>query len=154
MGRKLRSSIPQTNKHLIPQWPYLKEFREANKKFKDKQKHHYDRGHRARDLSPIPDNTDVWVKSEKKPVSGRVVEPANAPRSYVVATPSGLVERNRRHLNIVPQQESQNRIVPASETSTGSSTERESPPSPQPIMTRSRTGTTLQQPDRYGSWRT
>ena len=27
MGRRLRSSVPQTDKILLPQWPYLKEFR-------------------------------------------------------------------------------------------------------------------------------
>jgi len=26
MGRKLRNLIPQTNKHLVPQWPYLGDF--------------------------------------------------------------------------------------------------------------------------------
>jgi len=105
MGRKIRSLIPQTDKHLVPRWSYLKDFREANKKFKNRQKHYFDKGHRTRDLSPIPDNTDVWVKSEKEPVKGTVLTPAGTPRSYVVETPSGQVERNRRHLNIVPHQD-------------------------------------------------
>ena len=99
MGRKIRTPVP---KHLVPQWPYLKAFMEENKKFKDRQKKHFDKGHRARDLSPIPDNTDVWIKSEKKPVPGTVLSSAGAPRSYIVDTPSGQVHRNRHDLNVVP----------------------------------------------------
>ena len=34
---------------------------------------------------------------------GRVTAPADAPRSYMVETPSGEIHRNRLHLNIIPE---------------------------------------------------
>ena len=146
MGRKIRSLVPQTNKHLIPQWPYLKAFQEENKKFKDRQKKYFDRGHRARDLSPIPDNTDVWIKSEEKPVPGTVLSPAKEPRSYIVETPSGLVHRNRGHLNVQPKIEDPSEDTAAQEVPPTSPSPSPSPP--QMIMTRTRTGTAIRPPDR------
>ena len=53
--------------------PYLKDFREANKRFKDRQNHYFNRGHHTRDLYSIPDNAQVWIKSEKRPVPGTVL---------------------------------------------------------------------------------
>ena len=47
MGRKLRTSLPLTDKHLIPQWSYLSEFQALNKKFKKRQEQDYNRCHRA-----------------------------------------------------------------------------------------------------------
>lgn len=38
MGRKIRTTLPQTTDSLVPQWPYLQEFRSANEEFKRKQK--------------------------------------------------------------------------------------------------------------------
>ena len=42
MGRRLRSSVPQKDKILIPQWSYLSSFRELDKKYKGKQKENFD----------------------------------------------------------------------------------------------------------------
>ena len=61
MGRKIRSTLPQTTDSLVPQWPYLQEFRHANEDFKKKQKADHDHRYRVRDLPEIPDNTDVCV---------------------------------------------------------------------------------------------
>ncbi len=44
----------------------------------------------------------VWIRTEGGPVEGRVVGQAERPRSYVVDTPLGRVERNRRDLRVVP----------------------------------------------------
>ncbi len=136
MGRQIRTPVPQTNKLLVPGWEYLKVFREKDKQFKHSQKRNFDRHHRARELPPIPDDAEVWVTSEKHPTRGRVISPAEAPRSYVVDTPSGQLRRNRGHLNIVPK-----------ETETGGpALETESPP--RAIMTRSCTGTETRPPER------
>lgn len=105
MGRKVRTTVPQTNHHLIPKWPYLDKFREENRKFKQSQKRNFDKRHRVRNLSPIPDDTEVWVTSENQPIRGRVVEQAN---SYVVETPAGQVHRNRSHLTVVPENQIEN----------------------------------------------
>ena len=71
------------------------------------QKRNYDRHHGTRSLSPIPDDSGVWVTSTDQPVSGTVISPADTPRSYMVETPAGL---NRQHLNQVPKNERYHQI--------------------------------------------
>ena len=140
MGRRLRTSVPQTDKMLIPQWPYLKSFRELDQKQKQRQKENFDSRHRARDLPTIPNDTEVWITTESEPVSGRVISPASRPRSYVVETPTGQVERNRNQLTVVPTENSGD---PETTQPAEVSTE-----TPRRIMTRSRTGTSINPPER------
>lgn len=135
MGRKIRTTLPQTTDSLVPQWPYLQEFRSANEEFKRKQKADHDRRHRVQDLPTIPDNTAVWVTTGGHHTTGRTVTTAHTPRSYIVRTPSGEIRRNRSQLNVVP---------PATGTDTSATATR----SHSPIMTRSRTGTTITPPNR------
>ena len=134
MGRRLHANIPLLDEQLTPDWKYLGEFRRKNHVFKERQKRNYDRHHGTRSLSPIPDDSGVWVTSTDQPVSGTVISPADTPRSYMVETPAGLLHRNRQHLNQVPKNE---------ESSNQETFTRE------PIMTRSRTGTRIQPPDRF-----
>lgn len=58
-GRRLRTSVPQTDNMLMPQWPYLKCFRELDQKQKEKQKQNFDSRHLVKNLPPIPDDTEV-----------------------------------------------------------------------------------------------
>ena len=134
MGRRLRANIPVLKSQLIPEWKYLEGFRDKNRTYKQKQKRNFDRHHGARALSSIPDNTDVWITSGDQPVAGRVVSPANAPRSYIVETPSGRVRRNRLHLNPMPNQPT---------------VDQNQYPLRGPILTRTRTGTAIRPPVRY-----
>ena len=76
--------------------------RDANKKFKDSQKRHYDRRHRVRSLLEIPDNTDVWITSNGNNIPGKTVRMADTPRSYVVQTPTGELRRNWSQINVNP----------------------------------------------------
>ena len=62
---------------------------------------------------------------------------AGRPSSYVVETPSGQIECNRSQLTVVPRENS--------ETNYRSETETETPCR---VMTRSRTGTAINPPDR------
>ena len=94
IGRRLRTSVPQTDKMLIPQWFYPKTFRELDRNQKVKQKENFYLRHRAKGLPAIPDDTEVWITTDSGPVSGRVISPTDRPRSYVVETPSGQIERN------------------------------------------------------------
>ena len=144
MGRKICSTLPMPTSTLVPEWPYVKEFQQANEKFKQQQKADYDRCHRVQDLPEIPDNTDVWITTGGHPVAGRTVTMAETPRSYIVQTPTGEMRRNRSQLNIAP---------PTADTQTAddipqtaSHTEEEQARSP--IMTRSRTGTHIAPPNR------
>ena len=133
MGRKIRSTLPTSTMTLTPQWPYLNEFRQANQEYKQQQKRDFDERHRVGDLPDIPDNTDVWITTNGNPVAGRTVRMAETPRSYVVQTPSGQTRRNWSQLNVNPS------------TPT---TEEASEQSRSPIMTRSRTGTSISPPER------
>ena len=75
----MRTTIPLTNKQLIPDWPYLEAFCEWNKEFKQTQKVNFDRRHCAKELQPIPDGTQVWITSEDKLVEGKTLSPAGLP---------------------------------------------------------------------------
>ena len=131
MGRRIRTPISQTNKFLVPNWAYLKTFHEKNEQFKQSQKRNFDKRHRAWELTPLPDETEVWITSERQPIQRKLISPAGSPRSYVVSTPSGEVHRNRSHLNIVLEHQ-----------------ENRTDSSPKVIMTRSRTGTEIRPPER------
>ena len=137
MGRQIRSDLPQTREKLTPQWPYLSDFRARNHEFKERQKRDFDQRHRTRELPDLPDDTAVYVTTDGQPTTGRIVRSANAPRSYIVDTPSGSIRRNRSQLNAVPDTQSNT-------PSTGQTTTR----SRSPIRTRSRTGTRIAPPER------
>ena len=133
MGRKIRTDLPQTSKTLIPQCPYIEQFRKENKAFKEKQKKDFDRRHRVRDIPELPDNIEVWITTHARPIPGTVLKPTGEPRSYIVQTPSGNIRRNCSHLNIIQDPE-----PTTSQHDCSRST----------IQTRSCTGTTINPPDR------
>ena len=135
MGRQLHTALPQVDDLLLPKWPYLDEFRRKDVEFKQKQKQNFDSRHRVRVLPPIPNNTEVQITSGTE-TTGQVITPANAPRSYIVETPTGLVRRNRRHLNVIPNDQTSDGVQ-----------QPDTPP--RQIMTRSQTGTVIHPPDRF-----
>ena len=51
MGRKIRTTIPQTGRQSTPQWSYLGEFRRLNNLYKQRQKHDFDRNHGVKELA-------------------------------------------------------------------------------------------------------
>ena len=142
MGRRIRTAVPQSNAILIPQWSYLKEFKKKNAEFKKRQKEQFDSRHGAKELPEIPDDSEVWITSEDKPISGRVVTTGETPRSYVVETDSGELHRNRRQLIVAPELESDSSPVVESEQQPELNTP------PRRIMTRTRMGIQIQPPDR------
>ena len=136
MGRQLRSNLPQVNTTLIPDWPYLDDFRQQNNIFKTRQKTNFDRRHRVRTLSPIPTDTNVWVTSGDRPISAKVITSSSTPRSYVVRTQNQMnLQRNHHHLHVRPRQINNDSDDPIS-----------SPP--RRIMTRTQTGTVIRPPQR------
>ena len=137
MGRRIRTTVPQTKGMLTPQWSFLPEFRQKNAQFKEKQKEQFDHRHRTRKLPPIPDDTEVWITSEDRPLPGRVITADERPRSYVVETQSGQLCRNRSQLNVAPEQGT---------TSVEPSTSPSLPP--RRIQTRTATGTLIKPPER------
>ena len=89
MGRTIRTDVPQFKDKLIPKWSHIKNFRMADKRYKESQKRHYDQRHRVKSLPWLPDDQPVWVETRGQQVPGRILHAANTPRSYVIETPSG-----------------------------------------------------------------
>ena len=130
MGRRLRTTLPQVQQSLVPQWPYLEQFQTQDRKYKQQQKENYDKRHRTSTLPELPDDTPVLVQTGNSRVPGTTLTQTDAPRSYLVQTSSGTVRRNRRHLVAIPDScptpaDAQRPLHPAQVRS--------------PIMTRSRT---------------
>ena len=122
---------------MSPQWSYLPEFRrKRNAEFKQKQKVQFDRQHRVSEQDSIPDGSDVWITSESNTIPGTVVSAGENSRSYIVETPTGQVQRNRSHLHVVPESSAEEQ----------SNTSALTPQNV--IMTRSKTGATVNPPDR------
>ena len=149
MGRRLRTTVLVTDNQLIPKWAYLSEFKRLNRDYKDKQKIDFDRRHGARDLPPVPIDTEVWISTDNGPIPGRIQSPATTPRSYVVSTPSGEVRRNRGQLRVVPSSNHPRENYQSNQQSqTPGENEHSQSPVQHQIVTRSRTGVELRPPDR------
>ena len=59
----------------------LEDFHKKGRAFKTKQKRDFDRRHGTHPLTPLPDNTDVWVTSglpNSEPSRGQVVTPCTS----------------------------------------------------------------------------
>ena len=133
MGRRLRTDIPQATAMLMPDWSYLQEFRDSDKKMKEAQKRNYDSRHRVKDLPALPGNQPVWVDHQDSQVPGEIIQPESAPRSYMVGTQAGTLRRNRQHIRY-RLEENLSQDVP--------------PVKPGRIVTRSQTSTPIRPPDR------
>ena len=176
MGRQLRTDLPQREERLIPEWSYLKEFKEQDTVFKARQKRDFDHRHKAYPSVPLPEGTDVWVKTKGKDiVPGTVLSDADTPRSYIIQTLTGQLRRNRIQRNVQPDpsmedsgpMDEDESIADQLESTSGESdrsaadrptnptnlsSDRDLPQAPQYSphrMTRSQTGTVIYPPDRY-----
>ena len=86
------------------------------------------------------------VTTDQHRVPGRVIQPAQTPRSYIIETPSGDIRRNRSQLNIVPEPTATSDVIPdSSQVTTSGATSVQVEPSK--IITRSMTGTKTIAPD-------
>ena len=136
MGRCLRTNLPQIEDKLRPRWPDLEEFRKKDEEFKRKQKYYFDKRHRVLPIPELPKDAEVWVTTRDQQQPGRVISPADTPRSYWVGTQSGQIRRNRQHLRNKPSAPISS-TVPDQETSTNR------------VMTRTQTGTAIRSPEWF-----
>ena len=84
------------------------------------------------------------VRTGGQTVEGKIVGPAEMPRSYTVKTPTGEIRRNRSQLTVVPTDNlHQSRDELNSENTTSTQLQRR-------IATRSQTGTEIIPPEQYG----
>lgn len=136
MGRRVRTNVPQIAQQFVPEWPYLEQFKAADKRYNKNQKKAYDT-RRVQSLPELDDDLPVWVNIQNGQVPGTIVRQANTPRLYHVNVPSGQVRRNRRHRQ------------PCLQPSPDNTGNQQSPGDPPDgVRTRSRTGVTIHHPDR------
>ena len=105
MGRKLRSRIPVLHKLLVPRQPNHEAMREHDIQAKQSYKEMYDRRHGARPLPVLQVGQPVLTRREgedrwDKP--GFIKQTDHECRTYMVQTPTGVLRRNRIHLQPVP----------------------------------------------------
>lgn len=96
MGRRLQTRLPALPQRLAPVQPSHERFRAQDSRNKVRQARDFNRRHNARSLNPLKPGDSVWVTDAS--CQARVLSPAQRPRSYVVETPKGILQRNRRHL--------------------------------------------------------
>ena len=64
MGRKLRTDVPSIVTSLIPQWEFLRDFREKDRERKEKQKTQFNKRHRTQPLLDISGGHRVELSEE------------------------------------------------------------------------------------------
>ena len=78
MGHNMRSTIPQVPSALS----YLPEFREKDALEKRKQKVNFDLRHRARPLTPLEPEQNVWIRTDGRVDPGHVLNPTLLPHDH------------------------------------------------------------------------
>ena len=94
MGRRLRSLLPSTINHLIPETPSHQETQERFRKKQAEQKAYHDKA--AISLPPLKMGEQVRLRKDGIWKPAKVIEVFNTPRSYFVETPDGAVYRRDR----------------------------------------------------------
>jgi transposase InsO family protein len=106
-GRQLRTKVPVLPKRLQPVLQNDRDIRIADEKTKQDYKMYYDRRHGVCTLPPLQPNDAVRIKTDdtkKWQDCGTVLGPADTSgRSYFIDSPSGVLRRNRKHLQKVPE---------------------------------------------------
>ena len=129
MSRSLKTRVPVLRGQLEPAVPDRAQIRAQDQRAKTTQKQAYDRRHGARTLPPVGVGVRALLKTDEQSNwrrSGVITDANRATRSYTIATPTGLLRRNRKH--IIP-------AAPAATTSpavTASDTLRTLPSGPEP----------------------
>lgn len=106
MGREIRTELPTLPSTLRFNPPPIQIVREREAKYKAAMKTHYDRRHGVRDLPPLKPGDTVRIKlnsDDKWGPPATVTAKCEQPRSYLVETGSGQYRRNRRHLQLCPE---------------------------------------------------
>ena len=105
MGRRLQTRLPLLPKRLQPQRPTDTDIRAADARAKQSYKEQYDRRHGVRDMPSIKSGQPVLMRLDTDhgwDRSGTIIKAEPDSRTYLVATPTGNLRRNRRHLQPVP----------------------------------------------------
>ncbi|CAB3999375.1 Retrovirus-related Pol poly from transposon [Paramuricea clavata] len=101
MGRKIKSTIPITLPHLTPQLPNQKLFIEKEEVYRSKQKKNFDNRHKAQPLKPLPPGATAYITDMD--CTGTVIRPSKKPRSYLVDTPTTVVDETEYSCKTFPR---------------------------------------------------
>ena len=100
MHRKLRTRIPALRIHQAT--PQDTEFRKKDEVIKARMKRNFDKRHRARELPPVREGQEVWIKTPgttEAVVQSSVSQRSVPQRSVPLITPTGrLTSRNRSQI--------------------------------------------------------
>ena len=96
MGTNIRSTVPTFPAHLKPKLPNVEKLRQQEHESRLQQQVNFNKRHRAALLGTLSPGTKVHITSHDQP--GTVIEKAEAPRSYIIETPTKDIRRNREHL--------------------------------------------------------
>lgn len=174
MGRELKTKLPILAKNLINGPSSDADVRNADAKTKIAYKNSYDRRHGTMPLPPLQTGDPVLIRTDAEPTwqnEGRIITADPQNRTYLVNSPSGVLRRNRKHLQKLPaeqsnpppetpQKDASMTRIPTTQSNTSPSKQqknREQHPSPDPPMppvpnlyiTRSAKGYVAQKPFRY-----
>lgn len=100
MGRCLRTPIPTASNKLKPKVLDEKSLFTKERERIQKQKYYFDHHHRARQLPQLNVGEHVWISDMR--TYGKVKSTHQAPRSYLIETPRGILRRNRIYLHPSP----------------------------------------------------
>ena len=96
MGRRLRTTVPQTTDMLIPQWYNPQDILTKLKERQGKQKFYHDKS--SKPLKPLKEGESVRVQQGKLWKPAEVLQKLPEPRSYLIKSGGGTYRRNRKHL--------------------------------------------------------
>lgn len=105
LGRKIRTTLPMLPQKLEPKTHDQTQIKQHHHEHQESVKKNLDQSHGARHLPEIQPNDSVVVKLNNDSdwsIPGRIKEKLQEPRSYLVATPKGILRRNREHLMKAP----------------------------------------------------
>ena len=100
MGRNLRTTLPTANSHFKAHTPDEDAVKKRDKKLKESQRKNYNHRHRAKEQRSLITGDLVWIIDLQR--QGTIIRD-ESPRSYTVQTHNGIIRRNQRHLNNLPE---------------------------------------------------
>lgn len=131
LSRRLRSSLPTSNKLLTPKPLSNKQVSSRLKNARQQQKQYFDKA--AKKLKPLTPNTVVRMQTDKGFQKLAVVKSKQkTPRSYVVTCNGADYVRNRRHLLAVNEPKMATPEIDASGDTRGHQLSAQIPPSTPP----------------------
>ncbi len=154
MGRNLRSTVPMALNQLIPRTTDKKFVKARDQKLKESQRKNYNRRHRTRKQNLLEMGDVVWITDLAR--QGSIIQ-EKTPRSYTIQTSNGIIRRNQRSLNRLPDQDTDQDVTydnQDSEYETVQMEQNDSDSHHDSRDTREVRRSTRQRhsPDRYGVW--